>query len=138
MADGSILFERFILWYQKVKRLCLESGHYDVGILNVGKVLIYSPADDDGLWINRKVAELLDSEENDYIRIGFSEAVFNSRGAHFVDPAAKPELELANKFSEQADALDLCGFSKFAETVRSLAHTYEQEAKRIIEEHEGG
>lgn len=136
--DESFDYVAFDKWFKDVKNKCAESGHLDVAVLNVGKVLIYTPPDEQGLWINKSIAQKLDDDENEYLRIGFSEALYNSRGAHIVDPDAKPELALAQKYSEWADSLDLNGFSKFASTLRELSQTYEQEAKQIIEEHNCG
>ena len=69
------------------------------------------------------------------MRNGFDIGILNSRGAHFVDPTGKPEKELAAKYRQQAEDVENAGYFRFADTLRRLAVTYEDEAKRIIENH---
>lgn len=49
----------------------------------IGQVLIYSPPDPDGLWINHTVAEALNARESENMRAGFTVKLFSSRGAYY-------------------------------------------------------
>lgn len=135
--DGAFSAKHFNEWLQRVKDICIESGHIEVALIEIGKVLIYAPPDPDGLWIHRAVATALNDRYAEDMRDGYSTGAYNSRGVHFVDPTGKPERELAEQFRRKADEVENAGFQRFASTLRDLAATYEREAERIIDEHRG-
>ena len=134
--DGSFDENHFSVWLQKVNEICSESGHLEVAYIRIGEILIHSPADPDGLWINRKVAEVLNDRETENMRTGYSTGVINSRGFNTVDPTGKPERELAEQFRQKAEEVENAGFQRFAVTLRGLAQNYDDDADRIISEHE--
>lgn len=127
--------KQFKEWLLKVKTTCGESGHFDAAMNTLGEALIHSPSDPDGLWIHRTVAEALNEEDAEQIRIGYYRGIINARGSHWVDPSGKPEKELAEKYRRQADGIEDAGYFRFAQTLRKLAKIYEEEAKRIIEDY---
>ena len=87
------------------------------------------------MWIHKAVAEALNAKDAEEIRRGFHTGVFNSRGVHSVDPTGQPEKELADKFKNQAEAVEKEGFFRLATTMRHLSETYTKEAERIIADH---
>ena len=133
--DETFSEERFTDWLQRVKQLCTESGHLEVALITIGEVLIHAPADPNGLWINRAVATALNDREADELRDGFRAGIYNSRGAHTVDPTGKPERILAEQFRNKAEEIENAGFQRFAVTFRGLADSYDRDAERIIAEH---
>lgn len=128
----------FLKWLQRVKEICSDSGHLEVALINVGHVLVHSPPDAGGLWINESVATALNDKDADPIRRGFRSGILNSRGAHWVDPTAKPELKLSDEYLRKAEDTENAGFQRFAVTLKDIAEFYAREAKRIIdrEKHE--
>jgi hypothetical protein len=70
------------------------------------------------------------------MRDGFTMAIANSRGSYWVDPTGKPELELAEKYRQQAEEVENAGYQRLATALRGLADSYTDDAKRIIDEHE--
>ena len=134
-SDDTFSKEHLVQWLESVKTACTESGHIEVALSHVGNVLIHCPPDPDGLWIHRAAAEVLNAKNAEIMRRGFSLAVFNARGVHTVDPTGKPELELAEKYKKQAEEVENAGYQRFASTLRELAKSYTNEARRIIEEH---
>ena len=88
-----------------------------------------------GLWIHKDVAETLNGVDEDRLRRGFSQEMYNSRGVHCVDPTGKPERELAGKCRKQANDVENAAFQRFAVTLREMAESYDKEAERIIREH---
>ncbi|MDE5051764.1 hypothetical protein NDK25_04965 [Niallia taxi] len=128
--------EEFRNWLNVVKISSRESGHYEVALNNIGKVLFYSPPDPDGLWINRTVAEALNSKEAEKMRSGFNTNIFNSRGSHWVDPTGHEERKLATKYRKLANEVEDAGFHRFASALNSIADLYDNEANTIIKEHE--
>jgi hypothetical protein len=97
----------------------------------VGHVLIYVPADPDGLWIHHSAAAVLNEENAQDMRTGFYTELYNSRGVHWVDPTGRSERELAAKYRKQAEAVENAGYYRLASILRELAYEYEREAQRI-------
>lgn len=135
LDDGSFSKEVFKKWYEEVKTKTIESGHYEVAMEHLGRVLFYSAADESGLWIQKSVAEVLDERENECMREGFSIEIVYSRGAYFTDPSGEPEKELASRWRQRADEVENEGFVDFASSLKESAKFYEREAERAISEH---
>lgn len=133
LADKSIDGLKLKSWMDRVKQLCKESGHQDVAMLKFGEVLYYCPADPNGLWIVTDVARILNARDADTIRRGFCTEVFNSRGAHWVDPTGAPERALATLWKERGEAVENAGFARFAASLRELSSSYNRQAERITE-----
>lgn len=133
--DGSFKPDEFNSWLASVNGQCTESGHIEVAHSHIGKVLVHSPPDPDGLFIHRTIAEALNRRDADTLRNGYEIAIHNSRGVHWVDPSGNAELELAAKYEKQADDIENVGFFRLAQTLRNLAESHKKEAKRVVEEH---
>jgi hypothetical protein len=136
VTNGQLDYDFFKTWYDKVMELCQESGHTEIAKSQIGNVLIHTPSDANGLWIDKRIAALLDQPENEAMRNGFNTETYNSRGFHEVDFSGKEDFDLATKYKKQASDLEDEGFLNFAETMRNLAKTYENEAKHTIKEGE--
>ena len=133
--DGTFSFDDFEQWLAQVKEICIQSGHLEIALTHVGQVLFYCPADLDGAWINKQVAEILNEENAEAMREGFRIEAFTSRGAHWVDPTGAPELKFAREYRKKAEFLEREGLRRFAQTLVELSQIYEREAQRIVDEH---
>ena len=71
----------------------------------------------------------LNARENDDLRKGYRLGVVNQRGVHWLDPEGKEERELARKFESRANSIEERGYSRFAETLRSISAQYMREAE---------
>jgi len=129
--DGSFDDKALQEWITQVKQLTSESGHFEISLETIGKVLIHSPRDPSGLWIHKAVASVLDDKDADHLRIGYRISISNSRGVHSVDPSGKPEEDLAHEWRQKADEVENAGFHRLAVTLRKLADDYEREAADI-------
>lgn len=129
--DGRYDGNALVSWLNEVKRKCSETGHLDIALRRVGRVLVYAPPDPDGLWIHRSAAAVLNAEDAEEMRVGFRIELFYSRGVHYVDPTGKPERELAAKYRKQAEEVEAAGYHRLASTLRELAEEYDREAERI-------
>ena len=134
-GDGSFDDAHFSHWLQRVNEICGESGHLEVALIHIGKVLIYCPSDANGLWINYTAASALNAKDAQDMRTGFHTGMFNSRGVHWIDPTGAPERELAEQYKQKAEDLENAGYQRFSLTLRSLSETYAREAERIVAEH---
>ncbi|EQD58574.1 hypothetical protein B1A_10741, partial [mine drainage metagenome] len=88
-----------------------------------------------GVWVMEPVARALNGRDAEEMRNGFHTEVFNSRGAHLVNPTGKPERELAELWRQRAESVENVGFARFAATLKDLAKSYDRDADRIIAEH---
>jgi len=131
-SDGDFAPDAFIGWLNDVEKIVKESGHYDVAMVQLGDVLVNSPKEPDGLWIHPVIAEAMNNRERSSLRNGYRTGIYNSRGAHWVDPEAKTEIALAEKYRRQANEVENEGYQRFATTLRDVATTYDREAERVI------
>ena len=131
-SNGQFLPEQFTEWLKQTKEACTESGHLEVALLHIGQVLIHAPSDPKGLWIHRTAASALNAKDAEEMRNGFWTGIYNSRGVHTIDPTGKPERELAEKYTQQAEEVENEGYHRFAVTLRKLAEGYERDAETYI------
>lgn len=135
--DGVFSREQFTQWLDQIKETCEESGHLEVALSSVGKVLFHCLPDQQGLWIDQAAADALNAKDAAGMRSGFRSEAFNSRGVHWVDPTGKPERELAEQYRQKADEVENAGYQRFAATLRSLSESYDRDADRIVADHNG-
>lgn len=100
--NGTFDSKHLASWLKTVKEICNESGHIKVALTWIGRVLMHSPQDKDGFWINHSVAKALNDKDSEGMRSGFYSEVINSRGVHWVDPTGAPEKALSEKYRKQA------------------------------------
>lgn len=129
--DGTYDGNALIAWMDAVKQECSDTGHLEMAKTMVGSVLVHTSADPDGLWIHRSAAMALNAKDAGDMRDGFRTALYNSRGAHFVDPTGNAERELAEKYRTRAEVTEASGYHRFATMFRELADSYEHEAERV-------
>ena len=134
--DGTFSPDVFRRWLNRVKSVCSEPGLLEFALEQVGQVLVHCPADPDGLWIRREVAEELNKEDMEAMRFGFYLGMRNGRDMHWVDPTGRPERELADRYRKKADEVEREGLWRLAETIRDIADKYDLEARDVINEAE--
>ena len=128
--DGKLDAYAFKSWMESAIETCKRTGHYGIGLDQIGKALFYTPDEPDGsLWIAMVTAEFLNIAEYDEMRVGYSCEGFNSRGCH--TPSVKASMNLHDDWLRKADAVEAEGFHRFATELRSLADSYKREAKRL-------
>ena len=130
--DGKFDLDSFVAWLHGMEKIVKESGHYDVAMIQLGDVLVNSPSEPDGLWINPVIAEAINNRQRSSLREGYGTGIRNARGVHTVDPEAKPERALAEKYRQQAEDIENAGYHRLAGTLRDVADSYERNAERII------
>lgn len=128
--NGAFNGDALTTWLAYVKAACVKSGHLEIALSKVGQVLIHTPPDPDGLWLHRSAATALNDRDANNMRDGFRIELFNSRGAHVVDPEGREERDLAEKYHTQAEEVEACGYYRLSSTLRDLAASYERDAER--------
>ena len=131
-ADGSFDGEGLNSWLATVKKECTETGHLEIAMTMLGHSLVHVPPNPDGLWIHRSAAAALNAKDAADMRDGFRTELFNSRGAHWVDPTGNAERKLAEQYRGQAEAVENAGYHRLAATLKELAASYEFDAERIV------
>ena len=115
-----------------MEEIVKASGHYDVAMIQLGDVLVNSPEGPDGLWIDPVIAEAMNNRERSSLRDGYRTGIYNSRGVHTVDPEAKSERALAEKYRQRADQVENTGYQRLATTLRGVADSYDRDVEQII------
>jgi hypothetical protein len=121
--DGQALIE----WLRAVRQECAATGHLEVALITVGRVLAHAPSDPSGLWLHRAVAAALNAPDAADMRRGYQSELFNSRGV-FGFTEGRAEQALADQYNKKALALEQEGFHRLGSTLRELASTYAREA----------
>ena len=132
-AEGEFIEEDFKNWLGQVNKLCAISGHMKVALRHLGSVLVYSPPDINGLWIDSVIANALDEEDADDMRKGFILEIYNSRGVYTIDPERAEERSLAEKYRKMGQDSENALFRRFSEALYSIADHYDKEAKKDAE-----
>jgi hypothetical protein len=130
---GNFKSDIFNSWIDYFEESTKKSGHYKVAMIKLGEILVYSPEDTSGLYINKEIARYLNKKENEDLRHGYDIGTYNSRGVHFVD--YKEEIKLAELFNKRAENIENESFFRFAITLRNIAKHYFREAERIKEDY---
>lgn len=131
-TETGIANEELDSWLACVNELANEAGLADRANLAIGRCFLHAPADADGLFIDKVVANYLD--QNEYALSGYSEEAVNSQGAIWVGEHGESLFEIARDFDAKATELEHAGFMQFAAVVRNLAREYEMDGKREQEE----
>ena len=131
-SNGKFEYSIFEKWYERVLDLCEQSGHLEIAKRHIGNVLFYTPADEDGLWINKNIATLINEKNNDNLRNGYYQEAVNSRGVHVVDCSGAQDFARAKNYYEKARKLEQYGFINFAGTLKQLAKNSEHSAQDSI------
>jgi len=129
---GGFESNAFTEWLNAVEAIVKASGHYNVAMIQLGDVLVNSPMGGDGLCIHPVIAEAMNSKERSKLRDGYGTGIRNSRGAHVVDPKAKPERALSDKFRLRTEDIENIGYHRLATTLRDVANSYDRDAEKII------
>ena len=127
-SDGQFLPEQFTEWLNKTREACAKSGHLDVALMQIGKVLIHAPSDPEGLWIHRTVASALNADDADDMRNGFRTGIFNAQGRSF-GPTEKSERERIKKYKQKAKEIENAGYYRFAIALKKLVEEHERLTK---------
>ena len=133
--EGFIDKDKFICWFEEMKNLALEKDRLEVSLLHFGQVLFYSPKSKDGFWIDRNVAQLLNRDDADVIRRGYSLQAFNSVGVVNVDSEGTEWLNLEKEWNKKAESTGPEYF-RFVKTIRDIAQNFHEQAKYMQDHYE--
>lgn len=127
--NGNFGAKRFDYWMKIVKTWSRDNDRYEAAMHTVGSGLSYAELDEDKLP-QTAVIEELNRVENDELRRGYYLGTINQRGAHWVDPEGKPELELAEDYENRANIAESRGYSRYAGILRVIGDEFKRKARR--------
>ena len=133
-ADGLLDSDYLKTWIADVLAIAEKTNRVDSVRHYLGKILFHSPAAKDGLFIDKAVAELLNSDDTGNMLNGYFVEAIASRGIHIVDETGNIEFKLEEDYREKALVVEKEGFTRFANTLRAIAIDYHDEALHNIEE----
>ena len=133
-ADGLLDSDYFKKWIADVLAIAKKTNRADSVSHYLGRILFHSPATRDGLFIDKAVAELLNSDDKGNMLSGYFVEAIDSRGIHTVDETGNVEFKLEEDYREKALVMEKEGFTRFANTLRAIARNYHDEALHNIEE----
>ena len=134
LPDGSFDPQIFRDWLEKTKKFNQGTDRHNKAMEHIGKILFHSPKDPSGLWIHKDIAEALDEENMNAMRLGFCYAETGEMGG-WIDPTGEPEKREAKQWEDKADEVDCEGFHRLAISIRKgIVETYERIAERHIQE----
>jgi hypothetical protein len=130
-SEGTIDKDSFDRWVAEARRLCTESDHAAVGDVQIGQMLALAPTGSDGVWPCEGIRLLLDSDDADDIRRGFSTGILNSRRvfSRGYDEGGEQERALARKYRKDADALQVA-CPQLSSILRKIEKYYDDSATR--------
>lgn len=126
--EGAIDKTKLDTWFDEMKKLAIEKDRLEVSLLHFGQVLFYTPKSNDGFWIDKSVAELLNKDDADIIRRGYSLEAFNSVGVVNCDSEGTAWLNLEKEWNERAENTDSKYF-RFIKMLRDIAENFHEQAQ---------
>lgn len=129
--DGEVDKEAFDRWIAMTLEKSRKADRLEVAEITIGSCLFHAPKDQTGLFINRTIADFLDTNAN-ALR-GFATESVNSLGAMTVDGTGKTQFSLAEEYESKAKELEGIGLLDFAATVREISSGFVREGKDEIE-----
>lgn len=121
-------------WFNQVVAKCRSTGHAELILRYVGKLLYNAPSDPNGFWIDRRLANIINGKEMGGLREGYNEGVYMSLGAREVDFEAKLELAMVGELNHKSAECEEQGLFRFAASLRKLALQYADSATSILRE----
>lgn len=122
-AAGQFDFGQFQDWLSKVEAICQTSGYLQAAQIQIGEVLVHTPKDAEGLWIE-PILEILNDEHADRFRDGFRKELVS-----LSFPVGATEKALAEKYKIQAQILEKKGYHRLCETLNQAVKSYEHFTK---------
>lgn len=131
-SHGTFHPAMFKEWLDEVYRLCDSPELLEEAQYSLGESLIHAPADPDGLWIHREVAQAMNDSNAQTMRYAYFIALRNSRGVYRIEGTGVQERELSKEYQARGEQLQEAGFHRLASTLFSVSQSYASEADEAI------
>ena len=119
--------DKFKQWIGTVIALSKESN-YTIGCdLEIGRMLSYSPIDEDGVWPHVLVREFFEQNSSYDIINSFHIGLFNQRGVHNITGGDEEE-QIAKKYYDYSKELQLM-YPKTSQIIKEISENYKRDAR---------
>lgn len=124
---------RLAKWIATVRQSCAELDRTDVADICIGKMLSCAPVGEDGVWPCEPVRDVLEDVRSESMLSGVHNGVYNSRGVHSrgVGEGGGQERDLAEKYRNWGQALQVSHPFVSSKLLMGLANTYDHEASQV-------
>ena len=119
--NGCFSSEDFLSWFDSVYTEVEKIGYAGRFKYFLGKLLTKAPADDDGFWINRKIANLLNQSDKEKMREGYYTQKVGVYGWICSEKFIQEEQIKCDNYIKLANDSEDKGYDNIAELLRSLA-----------------
>ena len=130
LSENGLDEELFESWINEVLLETEKSGHLQNALYAIGEVLSKRPPLEKGLYIEERIAKLLDVAKNGRMRDGYYIGIVNSEGIRTVDPTGVSELEKRDLWKQRAKDIRALGLRYFADTLSLISRHHERQAER--------
>ena len=125
----SPLFEQ---WFDAVVEIAGKTGRCKAALATIGEALVFTPAEADGsLWINKRIAKLIDKIEYEGLRDGYRCGCCDLRNSR-----SDADLKFIEQLNERAAELNKFGCPRFADSLLDIVKEIKTDWRqfRVIEE----
>lgn len=126
--DGFVDKKKLNDWYNEMKKIAIEKDRLEISLIHFGQVLFYTNKDKDGSWIDKSVAELLNDDEANAMRRGYSVQAFNSVGGVNWDSEGTAWLNLEDEWKNRAENTEPKYF-RLIKMANDIAENFHEQAK---------
>ena len=126
-TDKIVNAGEFNSWILSVLELAKELKYVTACDIQIGRILSYSPFDEDGVWPHKCVRDFLEKNTSKTINTHICMGVFNQRGVHTITGGDEEE-QFAATYNEYARKLQLL-YPKTARVVKEISDRYKCESR---------
>lgn len=119
--------DKFNSWVQSVLDLAKDLKYVTACDIQIGRILSYSPMDEDGVWPHKCVRDFLEKNTSETINTHICMGIFNQRGVYTVTGGDEEE-RFAATYNEYAQKLQLL-YPKTARVVKEISNDYKRESQ---------
>jgi hypothetical protein len=129
--DGTVDIEVMLDWVRTARKLAKEADRQEVGDYTIGEILSRAGGGADEIWPREGVRDVLELDDAEDIRRGFTLGTFNGRGvtSRAYDEGGAQERELARKYQRYGAEL-IVAYPRVAAMIADIQLRYEEDALR--------
>ncbi|HRI91909.1 HigA family addiction module antitoxin [Accumulibacter sp.] len=125
---GELKADHLAKWITSVRHSCAELGRADIADTYIGGLLSHAPVGQDGVWPCEPVRDVMEDIQSESLMSGAHRGVYNSRGVHPRGEGGNQERQLAEKYRNWGQALQVSHPFVASRLLMDLARTYDHEA----------
>lgn len=114
-------------WITEVRKLAEEKKYKKACDIEIGKILSYSPIDEDGVWPHKYVREFFELNSSEKLENNFRIGLFNQRGVHAVTGGDEEE-KIAKKYYDYAEKLRI-SYPRTSYILNTIGDSFKSESQ---------